>query len=278
MIETPDQTTIDIKEHCVVILCGGRGRRLGAIGDALPKALAPVRGKPVLWYIMMRLHMAGFRRFVLPLGYRGEDIRSFIQRDLANFDASIEAIDTGEETKIGRRLKMVRDHIKSDSFLMVNGDTLFDFDIADLVSRHACDKADLTLASCEILSQYGLLIIENNVVVDFSRGAPVRQFVVARPDGGSGAGFINAGIAVLRRSALDTEGVESTGAFEQYLYPKMIATGQVRHYHIDGFWHAIDTQKDLDIANSESDGDPRTLGTQRLLNDLTAYAARMGWG
>ena len=35
-----------------VILCGGRGTRLGNLGKKTPKTLIKVQGKEILWYII----------------------------------------------------------------------------------------------------------------------------------------------------------------------------------------------------------------------------------
>jgi len=256
----------------VIILCGGKGRRLGSLAERLPKVLAPVHDRPILWYVLMRLHQEGFRHFVLPLGYLGNEIRKFFERDLSGLGARVDLIETGEDTPVGTRLSLVRHAIDSEDFLLVNGDTLFDFDIADMLARHRADRADLTLTSCRIISQYGLLLVDDaGRVVDFVRDSMVNEFVVDTR--GRQSGFINAGIAVLRRRTLDTPGVDSTPEFEQYLYPRIIASGAVRHHAINGFWHAIDTQKDLEVANSSTDSDPRALGVRLLANKLRTYAA-----
>ena len=35
-----------------VILCGGKGTRLGYLGKKLPKTLVKVKDKPIIWYII----------------------------------------------------------------------------------------------------------------------------------------------------------------------------------------------------------------------------------
>ncbi len=259
------------------ILCGGRGRRLGSLGERLPKALAPVLGKPILWYILLRLHEDGFRHFVLPLGYLGYKIRQFIDRDLRGFDARIDLIDTGEETSVGRRLSLVRHAIASDDFLLVNGDTLFDFNVADLLAEHRMSHAELTLSSCRVVSRYGLILVDDRrCVVDFVRDSEVDEFIVGDHGQTRQSGFINAGIAVLHRQALEFAGVDNTPEFEQHVYRQIIAKGRAHHFHIRGFWYAIDTQKDLELAESSSERDSRSVGVRALADKLTAYAAKLG--
>jgi glucose-1-phosphate cytidylyltransferase len=273
---TADPRAAALADHGVVVLCGGRGRRLGSLGDTTPKPLAPVLGRPILWYILLGLHQAGFRRFILPLGYLGEQIRAYVTHDLAGLDARVDMIDTGEETEIGQRLLMVRGAIGSENLLLINGDTLFDFDIAGLVEMHRRNAADLTLTSCEIVSQYGLLLERDGHLVGFARDSRIREYVVSRPGAAGEPWFINAGIAVLRKSTLDVDGIASAGSFETFLYPQLIARGTALHYHIDGFWHAIDTQKDLDIANSPSSDDPRSVASRKLRDHLEGYATSLG--
>ena len=35
-----------------VILCGGRGTRLGSVTKKIPKSLVKIKGKPIIWYIL----------------------------------------------------------------------------------------------------------------------------------------------------------------------------------------------------------------------------------
>ena len=45
-----------IKNHCAIILCGGRGSRLGSVSESLPKSLIMVHDKPLLWYTVLMLY------------------------------------------------------------------------------------------------------------------------------------------------------------------------------------------------------------------------------
>ena len=40
------------KNKSAIILCGGKGSRLGNLGKKIPKALAKVQKKEILWYII----------------------------------------------------------------------------------------------------------------------------------------------------------------------------------------------------------------------------------
>ena len=119
-----------LEGHWVVVLCGGRGSRLGSVTESIPKSLALIHDKPIIWYTFLSLFKDGFRKFVFPLGYRGSMIEEFISKEFYSLDCKIRFIDTGEDTPISQRLHKVSNQIADeDDFFLINGDTFFDFDI-----------------------------------------------------------------------------------------------------------------------------------------------------
>ena len=57
----------------VIIMCGGKGTRLREETSVKPKPMVEIGGRPVLWHIMSIYARFGFKDFVLPLGYKGQD-------------------------------------------------------------------------------------------------------------------------------------------------------------------------------------------------------------
>ena len=53
------------------------GTRLREASEKLPKPLVDIGGKPILWHIMKTYGSFGFRRFVLCLGYKGDQIKRY---------------------------------------------------------------------------------------------------------------------------------------------------------------------------------------------------------
>ena len=101
-----------LKPTTAVILCGGRGSRLGVLGDKMPKTLVKVNNKEILWYILNHLKVQGFTDVILPLGYKGGVIKKFLKKN-KNFNLNIKAINTGIKTEIGKRLSLIKNEIKS---------------------------------------------------------------------------------------------------------------------------------------------------------------------
>ena len=59
-----------------VILAGGFGTRLRSAVPDLPKAMAPVAGKPFLEILLAHLDKKGIRHVILSVGYLAEIIES----------------------------------------------------------------------------------------------------------------------------------------------------------------------------------------------------------
>src|ERR1039458_9113187 len=84
--------TLSAADVPVVILCGGLGTRLREATERLPKPLADIGDRPILWHIMKLYSHHGFRRFVLALGYKSSEIKSYFLRyreNLADFTLSL---------------------------------------------------------------------------------------------------------------------------------------------------------------------------------------------
>jgi NDP-sugar pyrophosphorylase family protein len=59
-----------------VVLCAGRGLRLGALSANTPKAMLPILGKPLILHIVDKLAAVGFSRIILVVGCHGDQLES----------------------------------------------------------------------------------------------------------------------------------------------------------------------------------------------------------
>src|ERR1700722_4996679 len=71
-----------------LILAGGLGTRLRPAVTDLPKALAPVKGRPFIGYLIDRLAKWGFRRVVLCTGYKGD----FVEAQLGDRYSGVDVV------------------------------------------------------------------------------------------------------------------------------------------------------------------------------------------
>ena len=111
-----------------VILCGGKGSRLGSLGKKIPKTLVKIHSKPIIWYVLNELAKNSFNHFILPLGYKGHLISKYIKSNKHFNKFDIELIYTGENKKISQRIEQIK-NIKSKHFIILNGDAIFEINL-----------------------------------------------------------------------------------------------------------------------------------------------------
>ena len=158
----------DFENTTAVILCGGRGTRLGVLGNKVPKTLVRVNNKEILWYILYNLKIHGFKNIILPLGYKGSLIRRFLKKN-KNFGLNIKMINTGVKTNIGKRIFLIRNEIKSQNFLLLNGDAIFRFDLKNIFRNHCKKYLGATFICGEFTYAYGSIGVKNSKIIDFKR-------------------------------------------------------------------------------------------------------------
>ncbi|MEQ2468645.1 sugar phosphate nucleotidyltransferase [Niallia sp. CLA-SR-H024] len=180
----------------VVILCGGKGMRMRGLTENIPKALADVNGKTILWHIMKHYSEYGHQEFILPLGYKGDQIKDYfvnlawrknnLKIDLLNnqYDIlektepwNITCIDTGQDTMTGARIKQLEEYIEDDIFLLTYGDGLSDIDLDKLIAFHKEKGKTVTLTGIKKNNQYGVLDIEDGIAKGFSEKPMLNDWI-----------------------------------------------------------------------------------------------------
>ncbi len=245
---------LDLSEIPAVILCGGRGTRLNEETVARPKPLVEIGGQPILWHIMKWYYRFGVRRFVLCLGYKGEMIKDYFleyqwrrnhfRLNLASGkkiplgpnaeeieDWEIDFIDTGPETNTGGRVLRARDYIDGDRFFLTYGDGVADVDLQRLFQFHLEKGKVATLTGLHPWSKYGQ--------VDVGADGIIERFI-EKPKLHD---LINGGYFVFNQELFNY--LDDNCVLEQEPFEKLARDRQATLYKHDGFWHSVDTYKDL---------------------------------
>lgn len=124
-----------MKLEQALILCGGKGTRLGERALHLPKPLIPVGGRPVLDHIMDVLQAAGINRFILAAGYLGDVIANHY-RDHPRTDCNIEVMIEPTPRGTAGAVQFASDQLDED-FVLAYGDIFSDFDLRPMLAAHA---------------------------------------------------------------------------------------------------------------------------------------------
>jgi glucose-1-phosphate cytidylyltransferase len=226
-----------------VILCGGRGTRLGEHGRSVPKALVRIGEDPILWHLIQLYRSHGITEFVLCLGFLGDEIREYFRSRSDEFvpagpgliTISVEGVrillaETGLETPTGGRLFRVRSLLQNERSFVTYGDGLADVDITQLLGFHEGHGKAATLTAVHPISNFGLLDIDRNGGVSQFREKPRL------------AEWVNGGFFVFEPAVFDRLNEDSVLELEPL--QSLAAEGQLMAYRHDGFWKCMDTYKD----------------------------------
>lgn len=126
-----------------VILAGGLGLRLRSAVPDLPKVMAPVAGQPFLHHLLTGIHRSGVRRAVLCLGYRAEEIAGHFgdgSRLGLRITYSVESKPLGTGGAVLNAAPLL-----DGSFLLLNGDTALEVDLASLAAYHRARGGLITM-------------------------------------------------------------------------------------------------------------------------------------
>ncbi len=61
----------------VVLFCGGLGLRLRDYAENIPKPMATIGYRPILWHVMKYYAHYGHKDFILCLGHRADTIKNY---------------------------------------------------------------------------------------------------------------------------------------------------------------------------------------------------------
>ncbi|MBR90122.1 MAG: nucleotidyl transferase [Verrucomicrobiales bacterium] len=106
-----------------VILAAGKGTRMGALTEELPKPMLRVNGRPILEHILTGLRDAGFSEFCFITGWKAEVIENFFG-DGSDWGVSVSYVRQVVQDGTGKAPELAREFVGEDFFLLTYGDIL----------------------------------------------------------------------------------------------------------------------------------------------------------
>ena len=248
-----------------VILCGGRGTRLGNLGKKTPKTLLRVQGKEILWYIINILKKNKFNHLILPIGYKGSLIKKFLNKN-KNFNLKIDCIETGINSNIGYRISKIKNKILSKNFLLLNGDAIFNINIDKIFEEHEKKDKVVSFLSGEIVYPYGTIGIKKGLVKDFKRN--LTYDAIKTRASKNYIAYNYTGMSIIKSKIIKQDkNYKNSKNFEQTFFPRLIRFNKSQLIKIRGFWHSIDNIKDLisvNVKTRENDKYPKVKDIKKI--------------
>jgi NDP-sugar pyrophosphorylase family protein len=200
-----------------VILAGGLGTRLRSVLPDSAKSVAPVAGQPFLRFLLDQVRRGGAQRVILCTGYRS----SQVEQEIGSHCANLEILYSPEDQPLGtggalRQAWQRYGDSGSTGWVVMNGDSYCDIDLAEFWSEHQRAGRSATLAAIQVrdAGRFGSLVWDDS-------GTLLR---FGEKDGG-GAGWINGGIYALEPEFLNVLSPAAPLSLERDVFPRWIARG-----------------------------------------------------
>ncbi len=212
-----------------VVMAGGSGSRLRPLTIQRPKPMIPLVNKPVMNHILDLLKRHGISEVVITVQYLADLIQDFFG-DGSGFGMKIHY--SVEETPLGTAgsVKNAQKHL-DDTFIVISGDAVTNFDLTKLVEYHKKAKTLATLAIYNIANpvDYGVININSEGHITRFQEKPSRGSVMSD--------YVNTGIYVLEPNVLDFFEPNTPFDFGHDLFPMLHKQGYTLHGYIaEGYW------------------------------------------
>lgn len=223
-----------------IILAGGLGTRLQSAVPDLPKCMAPVAGRPFLFYVINYLRSQGIEKFIFSLGYLHEIVEDYLQKEFATlpYTCSVET----EPLGTGGAVLLACSKTTEKEVLVVNGDTLFRGHFQEAFYFHTRQMAECTLLlkPMEEFDRYGVVETgDDQLVLSFKE----KQYYQN--------GNINAGVYILNVSRFQEEEFPSRFSFEKDYLEKYFSQRRIYGLVQNQYFIDIGIPEDFNRANQE---------------------------
>ncbi len=242
-----------------VILCGGKGLRIRDVSNNIPKPMIRIGDYPILHHIMKIYSKHNFNKFVLCLGYKGDEIINYfrnlryLNKDIM-FDYSkkkekididkeiskwqVQIAQTGLDSSTGYRVSKIKKYINEKLFFLTYGDGVGNINIKDLLNFHKSHNKIATLTSVKPPSRFGEIVVKKKAVKLFNEKPQVD------------VGRINGGFFVCDRKIFDyLAGCKENCSFEHDILTKLSKDAQLMSYDHKDFWMPMDTNREYELLN-----------------------------
>ena len=222
----------------IVIMCGGRGKRLKHLTDRVPKPLSIINNKVILGLKLNQYIAQGFKDFIFCIGYKGEAIKDYISKEYSHINA--EFSDSGDSAGILKRLFDSAD-LFTNSVIMTYGDTISKINLTNFIKIHDNGSNDATIALAAIKNPFGIVDFDQNNKITSFKEKPTFHYYI--------------GYAVIEKSILLNTSKEIINSFDGEgvinLFQKLLKVNKLGAYIYSGHQLTFNTLEEFDKAKKQ---------------------------
>ena len=235
----------------LIILAGGQQSTISNEREGIPKPMAEIGGKPILWHIMKYFASFGIEDFIVCGGYKVDMLKEYFMNyyiyqsditvDLEKNTVQIHrkrtenwrvtVLDTGLFTSTAQRVARAERYIGEEDFLVTYGDCLSDLQISDFIAVHKRLGKICTLAAARPSGR--------NVILSVSEeGELTRESALRGADAWTGA-------SIYMFSPRIFHYLQGSYELDYFVKGILAEQSQVTVYRHPGFWLPAETRRDL---------------------------------
>ena len=247
----------------IVILCGGKGIRLENSNDFIPKAMAKIGHRTMIWNVMKIFSKFGLYDFVLALGKNGDMIRDYFLNFNKNFnditislsnnnvqyltnnqekDWQITCVETGENAGTGARISRCQEYL-GENFMVTYSDCLSDVNIEEVISSHIKSGKVATITGVMPPYRYGEFVTEDERIIGFNENSLLK----------SNNGWVNGGFMVFNKQIFKYLNPFNECSLENEIFKKLVSDDQINIFKHPGFWQCLDNDREYNYLNNLCD-------------------------
>jgi len=225
--------------------------------------MAPVNGRPFLFYVINYLRSQGIENFIFSLGYKHEVIEAYLQNEFPTLD--FQYLIEKEPLGTGGAILASCYKTSEQTVLVVNGDTIFKADIEKAIANHTKQESDCTLLlkPMENFDRYG--------VVELNKDYSIKSFEEKKF---YKKGLINGGVYILNTEQFLAEELPEKFSFEKDYLEKYFETRKIYGSVQDEYFIDIGIPEDYFRVQQELKQPPLEL--KNINKEWTLFLDRDG--
>tara|TARA_B100000902_G_C27265861_1_gene893460 strand:- start:32 stop:760 length:729 start_codon:yes stop_codon:yes gene_type:complete len=238
----------NLSKTSAIILCGGKGSRLGSIGKRKNKTLIRYNGYPLIHHLIKYLRKYNIRKIIIPLGYRAKEVQNYINKNLYKKDLKI--FNAGLNTNISKRIKKSINYLddKTDNVILLNGDSYYKFELNKLINRKINSKKILINLMCAQLKlDYGFVEKKKSQTLFKYKNKVFKEFT----DTNGNSNFFYSGLCAIEKNYLKKNIRAIRKNFETELFNKAAKNKKLGFIYDNNFFFQINYSFDLNTLNDK---------------------------
>ncbi|MEW5766238.1 MAG: NDP-sugar synthase [bacterium] len=219
-----------------MILAAGLGTRLRPLTHRCPKVMIPVANRPLIEHTLCFLRRFGIREAIINLHYLPEIIK---KRLGDGYRLGMKIAYSYEPTIMGTAggLKQTEYFLKGETFILINGDTLIDFDLKAALAYHKAKQALATMILTDYRPEFGAVEVDQEGRIRDIVGILNQRDEVGAP---SAIPMTFVGLHILEPKIFDYIPQGRPAEINREIYPAMIKEGKrIYGYQMQGYFRDL---------------------------------------